>query len=141
MAANSTTALQAANDIFALRRFVGVSQLHVLRAGVHGEESAFFVAKLAELAERVKTMPKTYEQGGKGDQAMVFLHYFRGDMDFFITERDCEEGPQYQAFGLADLGHGGELGYISIADLIARGVELDLYFEPKTLADVKAQRA
>jgi hypothetical protein len=140
MTANSATALQATSNMYELRRFVGVQQLHALRAGVYGEESPFFVAKLAELVDRVKTMPKTYEQDGMGDEAIAHLHYFRGGMDFYITERDREEGPQLQAFGLADLGYGGELGYISIADIIAHGVELDLYFQPTTLANIKAKR-
>ena len=60
---------------------------------------------------------------GKGDDAVVYLHYFRGGMDWYITEKDMEE-EQHQAFGLADLGYGGELGYISIQELIDNGVSL-----------------
>ncbi len=83
-------------------------------------------------------MPKTYEQDGKGDDAVVYLHYFRGDMDWYITEKDME-AEQHQAFGLADLGMGfPELGYINISELIDNNVELDLYWEPKTLREVKA---
>jgi hypothetical protein len=33
-----------------------------------------------------------------------------------------------------------ELGYISIAELVANNVELDLYFTPRTLAEVKRER-
>lgn len=44
-----------------------------------------------------------YEQDGKGEEAIVTLHYFRGGMDWFITEKDMEP-EQHQAFGLADLG-------------------------------------
>jgi hypothetical protein len=52
------------------------------------------------------------------------------------------DGPQLQAYGLADLyGDGGELGYISILDLIRHNVELDLYWTPKTLNEVRAERA
>jgi hypothetical protein len=118
----ASTALQAASSMYELRRFIGVAQLHALRAGVHSEEGTLFVEKLAALETLVKTMPKTYEQDG---------------MDVHITERDMCEGPQLQAFGLADLGHGGELGYISIADIIKHGVELDLHFTPATLASIK----
>jgi hypothetical protein len=35
------------------------------------------------------------------------------------------------------MGH-PELGYISIEELVANGIELDLYWTPKTLAEVKA---
>ena len=71
---------------------------------------------------------------------MVHLHYFTGSQDWYITERDTSE-EQHQAFGLADFGDGGELGYISIAELIKHGVELDLYWKPRTLAEIRIQKA
>lgn len=46
---------------------------------------------------------------------------------------------QLQAFGLADLGYGGELGYISIVELLECGAELDLHWTPQTLAEVKRE--
>ena len=64
-------------------------------------------------------MHKVYEQGGKGDAAIVHLHYFTSSGDWYITERDTSVA-QHQAFGSADLGYGPELGYISIAELIAK---------------------
>lgn len=33
---------------------------------------------------------------------------------------------------------GGETGYISIVELLENGAELDLYFTPKTLAEVQS---
>ena len=42
-----------------------------------------------------------------------------------------------QALGLANLGYGGELGYISIQELIDAGVELDVYWTPKTIGAIK----
>ncbi len=127
-------------DTELLRKFIGVSQLHAIAdALILGEESDFFTSKLEELTKLVRTMPKTYEQDGKGDDAVVVLHYFTGGMDWYITEKDMiDDDAQHQAFGLADLGYGGELGYISIQELIDNGVELDLYWEPKTLREVKA---
>ena len=94
------------------------------------------------MAGIVTRMPKTYETDGAGDNAMAYLHYFSSNCDWFITEKDEDsdgEG-QIQAFGLADLGYGGELGYISIAELIALNVELDLHFTPSTLAQIKARQ-
>lgn len=120
----------------ALHPFISAAQLQIIGDGCRGEEKAFFKAKLVEMGERVSTMPKTYEQDGKGDQAVVYLHYFHGGADWYITERDMED-EQLQAFGYADLGYGGELGYISIEELVANGVELDCYWTPRTLAEVK----
>ncbi len=126
-------------DTELLRKFIGPSQLGAVSdALVHGEESDYFMDKMEELTKLFRTMPKTYEQDGKGDDAVVYLHYFRGDMDWYITEKDME-AEQHQAFGLADLGMGfPELGYINISELIDNNVELDLYWEPKTLREVKA---
>jgi hypothetical protein len=109
---------------------------------LRGEERQFFIDKLAELAALIATMPKTYEQDGLGENAMVYLHYFAGGQaNWYITEKDAEtpeEPGQHQAFGLADLfNDGGELGYISIVELIQNRAELDLYFKPRTLGELR----
>ncbi len=128
--------------IMTLRKFAPASQIAALLEGIRGEEGEFFKAKINEMAERITTMPKTYDQDGKGNEAVVHLHYFKGSCDWYITERDVEtpdEPGQHQAFGLADFGYGGELGYISIVELIRNGVELDLYWNPVTLGAVKSK--
>lgn len=127
---------QATAAALILRHYIGTSQLLVLSQSCRGEERQFFLDKLCELAQRVHAMPRVYEQEGKGDEAIAFLHYFTGSCDWWITERDTTD-EQHQAFGLANLGYGGELGYISIAELIDAGAELDLYFQPKPLKEVK----
>ena len=48
------------------------------------------------------------------------------------------EPEQNQAFGLADIGYGAELGYISIAELRSVGAEMDYHYEPRTIAAQKA---
>ena len=136
------TKLDAANALKTLRGFIGDSQLRVIGDGCRGEERQYFFDKLVEMADIVTRMPKTYETNGQGDNALAYLHYFSSNCDWFITEKDEDsdgEG-QIQAFGLADLGYGGELGYISIAELITLNVELDLHFTPSTLAQIKARQ-
>lgn len=124
-----------------LRDFIGSSQLSVMRAGARGEEKEFFISKLSEMARMVATMPKTYEQDGKGNQAIAYLHYFIGACDWYITEKDAEtpdEPGQHQAFGLADLGQGfPEIGYISLVEILSCGAELDLHWTPKTLEAIQ----
>ena len=79
----------------------------------------------------------------RGQAAVAHLHYFRGGSDWWITELDAgseddeEPGQQRQAFGLADLGYGAELGYIDIEELVAAGVELDLHWTPKPLSEIR----
>lgn len=119
-----------------LKQFIGKSQLSAIGSAIRGEESQFFKDKLIEIANVIQTMPKTYGQDGMGDKAIAYLHYFKGSGDWHITERDMEN-EQLQAFGLANLGYGGELGYISIQELIGAGVELDLHWTPKTIEAIR----
>jgi hypothetical protein len=114
-----------------------------------GEEKQFFFDKMVELADLIANMPKTYDQDGKGEEAIAYLHYFAGGQaSWWIMEKDKgspDDGKdgnppnmQQQAFGLADLfGDGGELGYISIEEILANGGELDFHFTPKTLKEIR----
>jgi hypothetical protein len=66
-----------------------------------------------------------------------------GSANWWITERDVT-AEQHQAFGLANLFGGpedAELGYISIAEIIAAGGEIDLHFEPTTVRALKTLQA
>ena len=106
--------------------------------------------EVIESLEKVITeMPNTHETDGQGDKAIAHLHYFHGNQDWWITEKDMED-EQMQAFGLVDLGYGSELGYINIEELKELGksekfkqsntvgfVELDFHWTPKTIAEIK----
>jgi hypothetical protein len=115
----------------------------VIRQALRGEERDFFRDMLAALQYRIEQMPQTGDTDGQGDAAVANLHYFRGSCDAWITELDrgaegdAPEDYQAQAFGLMDLGYGPELGYVSIRELIANGMELDLYWTPKPLAECR----
>jgi len=124
------------NKIQNLLPFISPLQWSALASGCQGEERNFFLEKIAEYSDRVVNMSKVYDQDGKGDNAIVHLHYFYGSCDWYITERDFED-EQHQAFGYADLGYGGELGYISIEELKQNNIEMDLHWTPKTLGEVK----
>jgi hypothetical protein len=132
-----------------LQPFIGRSQAATVRQLLRGEEKQFFIDKMSELTRIVETMPKTYEQDGKGDDAIVSLHYFAGgSANWWITEKDMEtpeEPGQHQTFGLANMfgspiDQDAELGYISIVELLAAGAELDFYFKPRTLRELKAPK-
>lgn len=117
--------------------FIPKIQLATMLKLERGEEGQFFRDKVKDLADQIASMPATYGQDGKGDQAVAHLHYFSSGADWYITEKDMDGGVD-QAFGLADLGDGGELGYISIRELTAlAGVELDLHWSPKTLGEIR----
>lgn len=129
-----------------LTPFLSGSQFKAIKIGAAGEEAQYFYDKMVEMADLVRTMPKTYEQDGKGGDAVAYLHYFKGGGDWYITEKDKGGGDvenmQQQAFGLADIyGDGGELGYISIQELVNNGVELDLHWQPKTIKQIRGKVA
>lgn len=127
-----------------LNPFIGSAQKQVIGSlAHHGEEREFFRDKLCTLAALVAGMPKTYEQDGKGEQAIASLHYFTSGADWYITEKDSETSDkpgQHQAFGLADLGYGAELGYISLVEILAAGAEIDLHWTPKTVGEIQEKR-
>lgn len=135
--------MQAALAVPTVRPFLSRVQLAVMSEAARGEEGPFFLQKFIDLAQQIATMPKTYEQDGKGDQATAHLHYFVGGCDWFITEKDMDDGIQ-QAYGYAIINGDDEMaecGYISIEEITRCGAELDLHFTPCTLAEIKAKRA
>jgi hypothetical protein len=84
-------------------------------------------------------MPKTYDQENVADP-IAYLHYFLGNMDFYITEKDVDTdgAGQVQAFGTSNLGYGAELGYVNIHEITEHGAELDLHFTPAPRSALKA---
>lgn len=132
-----------------LNQFIGKTQLSVIsRQARQGEEREYFKNMILKLKETIGTMPKTYETDGQGNEAIATLHYFKGGSDWYIVERDAgspddkEQGVQAQAFGFACLNgdtQNAELGYISIEELIEYGVELDLYYTPEKIGDIKTR--
>jgi len=124
-----------------LKDFMPSQQLAFMQQLTHGEEGEYFVSKFEEMANTVSAMPKTYETEGVAmDDKNIVLHYFYGNMDWYIIEKDLEiDEPQYQAFGIADIGFGlSGGGYISIDEIInMRGVEIDLHWKPCTVAQLR----
>lgn len=133
------TRADAAAAISKMKKFMGYSQRAALGEMSYSHDRAERQAlyqKLEEQAETIETMPETYQTDGQGDEAIASLHYFIGGMDWYIIEKDMLP-QQLQAFGLANLGYGGELGYINIEEIVKHGAELDLYWTPKTIKEIK----
>ena len=136
-----TTIRDVTQAVAIVRPYLSVAQLSVMGEACRGEEGDWFRQRLIDLQREIERIPATYEQDGKGDSAIAALHYFNAGSDWYILEKDVDGGIQ-QAFGYAILNGDFEnavLGYISIAELVAHGVELDLHFKPRTLAAIKYQ--
>lgn len=126
--------LSAADRLLAC--FINPVQLRTIHQLARGEEGAFFVSKMKELTQTFATMPNLYKTDGQGEYAVVVLHYFGRGGDWYIIERDSTD-EQHQAFGIVCLtGNYPEKGYISIAELLENGVELDLHWTPKTIGEL-----
>lgn len=137
---------EALRSITSLGNLLGKSQLAAVKSLMSGEEAQFFIDKMVELDHIAQTMPKSYEQDGKGDQAIAYQHYFRGGSDWYITEADKgadDDGPNdknTQAFGFTVLNgdvENAEMGYINIRELTSFNVELDFHWTPKTIGEIK----
>lgn len=131
-----------------LAQFMPGSERSALRMSLAGEEGGAISTLILRMRDIIENMATTYEQDGLGDDAIVALHYFKHSADFWITEKDMGDAitgdtRQIQAFGIANLeGTGigeGELGYISIEELLDNNVELDLYFTPATIRELKSK--
>ena len=121
----------------ALYHFMSKGQRQVLQGFLRGEEANHFSDVILQTVEVVEKMPTTYQTDGQGGEAIVHLHYFKGNTDAWIIEKDRgdplepDDKRQHQAFGKVSM-HGNELsyGYVSLEELIFNGVELDLYWTP-----------
>lgn len=73
----------------------------------------------------------------------VWLHYFSGGSDWYITEMDRPGIEDQQFYGYAVLNNDwlmAEWGYMSIEELTTtRGVELDFHWKPRTMLEIRQE--
>ena len=87
-------------------------------------------------------LPKLYEQEWLGEDAVIYIKLFDpcSNWSWYVTEYDGTD----TFFGLV-VGHEVELGYFSLQELknccnrFGIGIEIDLYFEPVTINELKAK--
>ena len=126
------------HELDTLKLLTTPEQYEVITDAMLGEEGDHFIEIIDRIHATWQAMPKTYESTAQGRAALARLHYFTGGCDWWIVEKDADpdHAGQVQAFGIADLGMGRELGYISIPELLENGAELDLYFTPKRMGEL-----
>jgi len=98
---------------------------------------------LRNLENIIEQIPGPYGQDEvPADDKIVYLHYFYGGCDWYITERD-EWGIQYQMFGYANLGDDdmAEWGYVGVPELEDSRVELDLFWKPCRFCDIDKEQS
>lgn len=134
---NGDDKLKAAKEkLKEIKKYMPESQYKLVANNLNSSEPEF-VDIINRLHETISTMPVTYEQDGKGDDAVIYLHYFKGSSDVWITEKDVDGGVD-QAFGVSNTG--GTVsngGYISITEITSAGLELDFHWRKKTIGEIK----
>jgi len=129
-AQNESKIIESLNDIPAmLLKVMPESQA----LSLIGNEEIY--STLLRLEQEVNETPSLYGQDGKGDEAIVYLHYFSGSSDWFITELNKKDN---MAFGYVVLNGdimNSEFGYISIDEIKSLDIELDFYFNKMTVKE------
>jgi ppGpp synthetase/RelA/SpoT-type nucleotidyltranferase len=88
------------------------------------------------LIEGYREIPTLYFQDEKGKNAIVYLHYFSGGSDWYITELDKENN---EGFGYVILNgdtQNAEFGYINMNELANSNIQIDLYWSFETLNEI-----
>ena len=120
-------------DMYYLKDYVSPEQFLTTIAG--GEEMYDTVAKVVK---QIKATPDLYEQDdGKGDDAIVYLHYFNDDSDWYITEFDKEDKNAHGYLSSDKKSKFEEWGNFNLYRIESVGAELDYNWTPKTLKEVK----
>ena len=90
-----------------------------------------FCCVKSKISSKLLALGKTRKKPENNGSAVAHLHFFTGRADWWTieTDSDPDNAGQIQAFGIADLGMGPELGYISIPVLLEVGAELDFYYD------------
>ena len=94
--------------------------------------------------EEINRLPPIGATEGQGEYAVAQAHWFSPSWDWWATEYDPETG---DLFGFVH-GFEDEWGYFSLVELedamkerplgLAQGgIERDLYWKPKTIAEIK----
>jgi hypothetical protein len=114
------------------KAFVPSGQYGIIKTNIEFEDAR------VRVNEQVANCPKTYEtEDLETEEKIAQLHYFRGQSDWYIIEKDREK-EQLQAFGYVILNgdeQNAEFGYINIEEL-KKYAELDLYWTPVKMASL-----
>jgi hypothetical protein len=134
----NTTIETALNTLQDMRKakLIPHGEAVALLKNLKGEEAEAIAGIIRAAWDAFQKLPKAYETQDLTDP-VVYLHYFIGSWDWYITENATEgSGEDVEAFGLvkSECCPEGELGYINIPEITCAGAELDLYFTPAPLS-------
>jgi hypothetical protein len=139
-----------------IKPFIGQIQLDYLTRLYRSEEKQGAIDIATALAGIIENMPESYQtEDTETPDKIIQLHYFHGDSDWYIIEKDkgqskkeekesgLEYGKQYQAYGYVILNgdtQNAEWGYVNIEELRMNNVELDFHWSPKKFSEIKVAK-
>lgn len=130
-------------DLQFLAKFIPPMELKTLKGNLRGEEGEYFRGMLVDLEKRIRNMPALRTE--KDLDAPVYLHYFIGGCDWWISSLDPEDMIGYGYAVLNQDWENAESGDIWLPEIIDLRsgpfqAELDLYWNTKTtLREVMAR--
>lgn len=104
-------------DTIILEKYVPKSQIEALTEG--GGDL------LEKIIKRIKCVPPLYSNQKLGMDAPVFLHYFRGNSHWWITELDIETGRGWGYVCIKGMIQFAEVGYIYLSELVNADIPVD----------------
>ena len=135
--------LLATQAVATLRPFLSAQQWAGIAKAFRGSDAAHFMELAARIAARVRLMQKADDQEGQGAWATVQLRYFLSACDWYIVNLDPVAGVERAAGFVTREGASLDADpvIISVAELVACGAQLDLYFPPRSVGQLRAERA
>ena len=130
--------VKASDSLPVIMPFLSRAQAAEIVAGMlRGDDKDSFRRVAVDLADVITSMPILESDC---DHSIAYLHYRGFGMEWFITEKGGNGKGIDHAFGCTvsngDI-HSAVYGVISIRDLLGRGVECDLHFNPSMLLYVQ----
>ncbi|MDD5013514.1 MAG: N-6 DNA methylase [Atribacterota bacterium] len=104
-------------------------------------EHKVIIDNLAEIIDKMPSVKQRYK--GKLEDKIIYLHYFYGKSDWYISEKDSES-EQLQAFGYVILNGdmiNSEWGYINVEEIKEiNKIELDFFFDPIKFSELNINK-
>lgn len=134
---------RAAAELAKLNGVLGDAQWQSMKEmlAVGGDQAEFVANKVFEIGDTLRKLPLGDESGAIRDDALCYLRYQKGSLNFYVTERQIhkELGELVMVMRVVDGGRNFDFFYAKIEAInnFCEGIELDLYWRPITIAEAK----
>lgn len=134
---------RAAAELARLNGVLGDAQWQSMKEmlEVGGPQAELAASKVFEIQQSIRSLPVGEATGTIRDDALCYLHYQKGDINFYVTEKQFHEGAGelVMCMRVVDGGRNVDFFYARLDAIngFVDGLELDLYWKPMTIAEAK----